>query len=105
MINPLKFISKFIKSGNQIELDKIQKVISKINELENKVSKFEDSEFPKNTKLLIEKILKGENLENILPLGFAMVREASKRCNRERHFDVQLIGGHVLCNGKIGQSL
>ena len=78
MINPLNFISKLIKSGNQRELDKIQKVISKINELENTVSNFEDSEFPKNTKLLKEKILKGENLENILPLGFAMVREASK---------------------------
>ena len=92
MINPLNFISKLIKSGNQRELDKIQKVVSKINELENIVSNFEDGEFPKNTKLLKEKILNGENLENILPLGFAMVREASKRCNRERHFDVQLIG-------------
>ena len=103
MINPLNFISKLIKSGNQRELDKIQKVVSKINELENIVSNFEDSEFPKNTKLLKEKILKGENLENILPLGFAMVREASKRCNKERHFDVQLIGGHVLSNAKIAE--
>jgi Preprotein translocase subunit SecA (ATPase, RNA helicase) len=103
MINPLNFITKFIKSGNQRELEKIQKTVLKINELENKVSNFKDSDFPNNTKLFKEKIINGESLDNILPLGFAMVREASKRCNKERHFDVQLIGGHVLCDGKIAE--
>ena len=103
MINPLNFITKFIKSNNQRELEKIQKTVLKINELESKLTNFEKSDFPKNTKLFKEKIINGESLDDILPLGFAMVREASKRCNKERHFDVQLIGGHVLCDGKIAE--
>ena len=70
MINPLNFITKFIKSGNQRELEKIQKTVLKINELENKVSNFEKSDFPKNTKLFKERIINGESLDNILPLGF-----------------------------------
>ena len=95
MINPLNFITKFIKSSNQRELEKIQKTVLKINELENKVSNFEKATFRKIQNCLKERIINGESLDNILPLGFAMVREASKRCNQERHFDVQLIGGHV----------
>ena len=55
MLNPLNIISKFIKSSNQKELDRIQKIVSKINFLENEVTKFEDSNFPTRTKEFISR--------------------------------------------------
>lgn len=49
MLNPIKFISKFIKSGNQNELDRISKIVEKVNSFESKVEKIADSDFPKKT--------------------------------------------------------
>ncbi len=103
MLNPLNIISKFIKSGNQKELDRIQKIVKEINLKENKVSKFEDNEFPLRTYEFISRLNEGEKLNDILPEAFAMVREASKRINNERHFDVQLIGGIALHENKIAE--
>ena len=95
MFNPLSFISKFIKSGNQKELDRIGKIISEINLLEEKFTNLANEAFPEITLELKEKIKNGEKLDNILPKAFALVREASKRIRNERHYDVQLIGGVV----------
>jgi len=103
MLNPLNIISKFIKSGNQKELDRIQKIVKEINLKESKVSKFEDNEFPLRTNEFISRLKEGEKLNDILPEAFAMVREASKRINNERHFDVQLIGGIALHENKIAE--
>ncbi len=103
MLNPLNIISKFIKSGNQKELDRIQKIVKEINLEESKVSKFDDNEFPLRTNEFISRLKEGEKLNNILPEAFAMVREASKRINNERHFDVQLIGGIALHENKIAE--
>ena len=103
MLNPLKFLNKIIKSSNEKELDRIKKIVSKINELEENFRTLEDVGFPKKTKEFKEKIKSGENIENILPEAFALVREASKRTRGERHFDVQLIGGIVLHEGKIAE--
>jgi len=103
MLNPLKFISKFIKSNNQKELDRISDIVKKINLLEEKFKKFQDSEFPKKTNEFKEQIKNGKTLDEILPEAFALVREASKRKRDERHFDVQLIGGIVLHEGKIAE--
>ena len=103
MLNPLSFISKFIKSSNQRELDRISKIVLKINSLEEDVKKLDDSEFPKKTLEFKEKIRNGEKLEKILPEAFALVREVSRRTRNERHFDVQLIGGIVLHEGKISE--
>ncbi len=103
MLNPLNIISKFIKSGNQKELDRIQKIVKEINLKESKVSKFEDNEFPLRTKEFISRLKEGEKLNDILPEAFAMVREASKRINNERHFNVQLIGGIALHENKIAE--
>ncbi len=103
MLNPLKFISKFIKSSNQKELDRISKIIEKINSLEEKMKVLKDEDFPKKTIELSEKIKNGESLDKILPVAFALVREASKRTRNERHFDVQLIGGVVLHESKIAE--
>ena len=103
MFNPLNLISKIIKNGNQKELDRIQKIIDKINNLENSIGNLDDSEFPKKTHSLTENIKNGKKINDILPEAFALVREASKRINRERHFDVQLIGGVILHESKIAE--
>ncbi len=104
MLNPLNLISRFIKSSNQKELDKIQKIVEKTNALENEISKLEDLDFPKKTEEFIEKIKNGVTLNQVLPEAFALVREASKRINnQERHFDVQILGGIVLHENKIAE--
>ena len=103
MLNPLNFISRFIKSNNQRELDRIAKTITKINSLEENVKSFNDDEFPKKTVEFKEKIKNGISLGEILPEAFAMVREASRRVRNERHFDVQLVGGIVLHEAKIAE--
>ena len=103
MLNPLNFISKFIKSSNQKELDRIGKIVSKINSLEINIKKLGDDEFPKKTDEFREKIKQGVSLNEILPEAFALVREASRRTRNERHFDVQLIGGVVLHEGSISE--
>tara|TARA_B100000963_G_scaffold327345_1_gene315024 strand:+ start:22 stop:2568 length:2547 start_codon:yes stop_codon:yes gene_type:complete len=103
MLNPLKFLSKFIKSTNQRELDRILKIVIKINSLEEKIKNLSDTDFPNKTKSFKERISNGENLNQILPEAFAVVREASRRVRNERHFDVQLIGGIVLHEAKIAE--
>ena len=103
MFNPLNLISRLIKTSNQKELDRIQKIVTKINKLEDNVKKFKDDDFPTKTIELKAKIKKGQTLDEILPEAFALVREASYRTRNERHYDVQLIGGIVLHEGKIAE--
>ena len=103
MLNPLSLISKFIKSGNQKELDRISKIVKQINLLEENVKKLKDSDFPRETLRLKQKIRNGSSLNQILPEAFALVREASRRTRDERHFDVQIIGGVVLHENKIAE--
>ena len=103
MLNPINFLSKFIKSGNQRELDKISKIVKEVNLQEEKIKKLEDKEFPEKTLELKEKIKKGISLDEILPEAFALVREASHRTRNERHFDVQIIGGVALHQAKIAE--
>jgi preprotein translocase subunit SecA len=103
MLNPLNFLSKFIKSNNQKELDRISKIVENVNSFEDKTKKIPDLDFPKKTFHLKEKLKKGENINELLPEAFALVREASRRTRGERHFDVQIIGGVVLHEGKIAE--
>jgi preprotein translocase subunit SecA len=103
MFNPLNLITKFIKSSNQKELDRIGKIVKTINSLENEFKKLDDLDFPKKTQEYKEKIKQGKTLDELLPQAFALVREASKRTRNERHFDVQIIGGVVLHEGKIAE--
>ena len=103
MFNPLGFISKFVKSSNQKELDRISKIVKNINNLEEKFRKLDNQDFPEKTLELKKKIKNGEKLDQILPNAFAMVREASRRVRNERHYDVQLIGGVILHENKIAE--
>jgi len=103
MFNPLNIFSKIIKSGNQKELDRIEKIVKKINLLEKDTEKLDRSEFPKKTEHLINQLKNGKKTNDILPEAFSLVREASKRINKERHFDVQLVGGVILHENKIAE--
>jgi len=103
MFNPLNLISKFIKSSNQKELDRIGKIVTKINSLEDDFKNLDDLDFPQKTNEFKKQIKSGKSLDLILPEAFALVREASKRTRNERHFDVQIIGGVVLHEGKIAE--
>tara|TARA_E500000331_G_scaffold37505_1_gene31261 strand:+ start:258 stop:2825 length:2568 start_codon:yes stop_codon:yes gene_type:complete len=103
MLNPLNFLSKIIKSGNQKELDRLQKIVVQINALENQVSKINDDDFPKRVVQLRNELEKGSQIGELLPEVFALVREASKRVRGERHYDVQIIGGIVLHEGKVAE--
>jgi len=103
MLNPLNFITKFIKSSNQKELDRIAKIVQKVNLFENIIKDISDEDFPKKTLELKKKLNEGKNINDLLPEAFALVREASKRTRNERHYDVQIIGGVVLHEGKIAE--
>ncbi len=89
--------------GNQHEkyLRKIQPIIEKINSLEKDFEKIPDEALKEKTFEFKERLKKGEQLKDILPEAFALVREAAKRTLGQRHFDVQLMGGIALFEGKI----
>ena len=101
MLNPLNFFSRFIKSNNQKELDRINKIVKQVNFFEKNIKNLKNEEFPKKTNELKKKIKEGVSLNQILPEAFALVREASARARNERHYDVQIIGGVVLHESKI----
>ena len=103
MLNPLNFISKFIKSSNQKELDRIAKIVERVNSFEVMVKEIADEEFPKKTLELREQLNGAKDIDDLLPQAFALVREASKRTRNERHYDVQTIGGVALHEGKIAE--
>ena len=84
--------------------NKYKKTISKINKLRKKYSQMSDFELKENIKKLKENYKNNKNLNKILPDVFAIVREASKRTLNMEHFDVQLMGGIVLNEGKIAES-
>ena len=103
MISISRIISKFIRNSSQREVDRLKLIVKKINEFEEKVSKIPDKDFPHKTKELKTRIKNGTKLEDLIPEAFACVREASKRVLSERHYDVQLMGGIILHQGKIAE--
>jgi len=98
-----KLIKKIVGSKNERELKRIQPLIQQVNQVESKVSPLSDEQLRAKTSEFKQRIERGESLDEILPEAFAVVREASKRTLGERHFDVQLIGGIVLHEGKIAE--
>tara|TARA_Y100000591_G_C21660024_1_gene607317 strand:- start:551 stop:820 length:270 start_codon:yes stop_codon:yes gene_type:complete len=85
MLKPFKIFSKIFKSSNQKQLDKLAVLVDKINNYEKEVSKLDDIEFPKKTLELKQRLAEGSKLNDLLPESFALIREASKRVNNERH--------------------
>ena len=99
----MSFLSKLFGDPNERYLRKLQPTIDKINNLEPKFEHFSNEELKGKTEEFKERLRKGETLDDILPEAFALVREAAKRTLHQRHFDVQLIGGIVLKQGKIAE--
>ncbi|MDB9742898.1 preprotein translocase subunit SecA [Pelagibacteraceae bacterium] len=95
--------SKLFKSSNQQELDKTKNLISAINSKEDSIKSLSDTEFKEKTIHLKRAIKEGNSLESVIPESFALVREAAKRTLGERHYDVQLVGGLILHEGKIAE--
>ena len=91
------------KSYSEKEVKRTRPIVQKINNLEPEISKLSDKELQAKTPEFKERIQKGESLDDILPEAFAVAREASKRVLGMRHFDVQLIGGIILHQGRIAE--
>ena len=94
---------KLFKSYSEKEVKRVRPIINKINGLEEEISKLSDSELRAKTQYFKEQLKEGKTLDDILPEAFAVVREASKRVLGMRHFDVQLIGGIILHQGRIAE--
>ena len=91
------------KSYSEKEVKRVMPIVAKINELEDSFSKLSDNELKHKTEEFKERLAGGETLDDLLPEAFAVVREASKRVLGMRHFDVQLIGGIILHQGRIAE--
>ncbi len=91
------------KTYSEREVKRVQPLIKKINDLEPEMEKLTDKELTAKTPYFKELLAEGKTLDDILPEAFAVVREASKRVLGMRHFDVQLIGGIILHQGRIAE--
>ena len=94
---------KIFGDPDEKELKRLQPIVEKINSYEPDILKLNDEELKNKTPEFRERLDKGETLDDILPEVFAVVREAAKRVTKMRPFDVQLIGGIVLHQGKIAE--
>ncbi|CCQ96913.1 translocase binding subunit (ATPase) [[Clostridium] ultunense Esp] len=100
MFNALR---KVFPSYNEREIKRYMRKVEEINALEESVSRLSDDELRRKTDHFKDRLAKGETLDDLLVEAFAVVREASKRVLGMRHFDVQLIGGMVLHDGRIAE--
>ena len=94
---------KLFKSYSEKEVKRVMPLVNKINGLEPEMEKLSDEELRKKTDYFKKELKEGKTLDDILPEAFAVVREASKRVLGMRHFDVQLIGGIILHQGRIAE--
>lgn len=99
----MSVLNKIFKSYSEKEVKRVKPIVAKINSLEPEMAKLSDSELVAKTPYLKKQLEEGKTLDDILPEAFAVVREASKRVLGMRHFDVQLIGGIILHQGRIAE--
>ena len=99
----MTILSKIFGGGNDREIKKMMKTVEIINSLEPDFIKLSDEELKGKTIEFRERLEKGETLDDILPEAFATVREAGKRVLNMRHFDMQLVGGITLHQGRIAE--
>ncbi|MDH5297997.1 MAG: preprotein translocase subunit SecA [Desulfobulbaceae bacterium] len=96
-------LTKVFGSKNERVIKKIQPVVNRINSLEPEILKLDDAALAARTIVFKERLAKGEPLDDLLPEAFGVVREAARRVLGMRHYDVQLIGGVVLHEGRIAE--
>ena len=94
---------KLFKTYSEKEVKRVMPIVQKINDLEPEMQKLSDHELRAKTDYFKKQLADGKTLDDILPEAFAVVREASKRALGMRHFDVQLIGGIILHQGRIAE--
>lgn len=99
----MSIISKFFGDPNDKYIKNLKPIIEEIGSFEKELISLSDENLREETERLREKIKEGEDLDNIMPKAFALAREAGKRTLSQRHFDVQIIGGIVLHQGKIAE--
>ncbi|MCX5871225.1 MAG: preprotein translocase subunit SecA [Deltaproteobacteria bacterium] len=98
-----KLLTKVFGSTNERALKQIKPLVTRINDLEDSLLTLDDAQLAAKTVAFKERLVKGEPLDDLLPESFAVIREAAKRILGERHYDVQLIGGVILHQGKIAE--
>ena len=98
-----KVLRKVFGTQNERDLKRLQPMVAEINDREPAVRPLSDTDLRKRTTALRQRADQGESLDDLLPDAFAVVREAGRRVLEMRHFDVQLIGGMVLHQGKIAE--
>jgi len=98
-----KILQKVVGTKNERELKRLKPIVERINALEPSMQKLSDAELQRKTVEFKERLEKGESLDSLLPEAFAVVRETARRILGMRHFDVQLMGGIVLHQGKIAE--
>ena len=96
-------LNKIFKSYSEKEVKRVMPIVKQINAMEETMAKLTDKELREKTNYFKEELKNGKTLDDILPEAFAVVREASKRVLGLRHFDVQLIGGIILHQGRIAE--
>jgi preprotein translocase subunit SecA len=99
----LKVLTKIFGSRNERLLKQYARTVTRINALEPEIAKLSDGALRGKTGEFRKRLAEGATLDELLPEAFAVVREAGKRALRMRHFDVQLVGGMVLHDGKIAE--
>ncbi|HBF52255.1 MAG TPA: preprotein translocase subunit SecA, partial [Massilia sp.] len=99
----MSFLTQIFGSRNQRLIKQYQKTVRQINALEPQMEKLSDAELQAKTPEFKSRLAGGATLDDILPEAFAVCREAAKRVLKMRHFDVQLIGGMVIHQGKIAE--
>ncbi len=100
MIDMLK---KLFGTKNEREVKRYRLIVETVNSLESRAKALRDEDFPLETQKLKARVAGGESLDLVLPEAFSLVREAARRVRGERHFDVQLIGGAALHDGRISE--
>lgn len=102
-IMPFFLSQLFGGAGNERYLRSLQPLLERINSLESELEKLADTDLPARTEALKQRLSAGESLDDLLPEAFALVREAGKRTLGQRHYDVQLLGGIIMHQGKIAE--
>src|SRR6476660_1530098 len=97
------FLAKVIGTQNERDLKKLRPLVGQINALEPLITPLSDDALRGKTAEFKARVANGESLDELLPESFAVVREAGRRVLNMRHFDVQLIGGAVLHQGRISE--
>ena len=99
----MSILKKIVGSRNDRILKNYRKILNDVNSLSDEIKKIEDSDFKGITNSLKKDYSEGKALDDILPYAYALVREASERVMKMRHFDEQILGGIALHNGKIAE--